>query len=194
MKLTDITAVLNTTAATTGTAAAGSFQVAAGPAAGDGIVGFSILDAGVLTSIWITPSASDSASVMATALEALASAEAAWEQLKFSVTTDTIDISTVAVDASGNDIVVTDISTDTSTTGSVIVQPTGGVNPGGFSESVTISVTGLDDLKVTKGILTQQPSILRRLMLQNGMIHDLETGSTSNMISHALAVRILEQL
>jgi hypothetical protein len=66
----------------------------------------------------------------------------------------------------------------------------------GGNHMIEVTVTG----DVNPPILFKMASLLsnssyvRRALNDNGYTHDLENGSTQQMLSHAIAVRILEQL
>jgi len=189
MLLTDLIATKITIPAVVAAQSIGSYQVGAGSAAADGVVGFTIDDA----DIFFIPGSGATAIAIGAELADIANATGS---LLWTAVDDGAGLVSLKYDIAGqngNSSTITEATTDTGVAAGTIIQPAGGVNAEESSAYAEVT-DSVNTAKVTIQSLTSNSSMVRRILAKAGMSHDLESGSTSNLISHAICLRILEQL
>jgi len=193
MKLVDLVATLVSVPPTTAVAAVHTYQVGAGSANADGSVGFGLDIDNVIYAIFFIPGATAAATAIGIELKDIANAL----DIPY-VATDNgaglVTLTSTEVSAAGNDDVLTDATLDTGIAAGVVAQPVTGVNGIPASRYVSVDDSTNPAINLTVESLTSNPSMVARLLRKNGYEHDLDTQKTSGMMSHAFAIRILEQI
>jgi len=188
MLLVDLIATPIITPPVVGSLALGSYAVGAGDAAADGAVGFTIggLDISFIPGIGATASGigDELADILNGTAEALHTSSRDGS--------GTLVLTAKAVGLGGNAVIL-DVTTDTGIAAGTPADCTGGVNAAPEDEIIEVT-DGVTVVNIRRGILTTNSSLVRRLLAKAGIYHDLENGNTSQMLSHAIALRILEQL
>jgi len=195
MKLADITATLTSVAAVAGVAAVHTYTVGAGSANADGVVGF-IYDQADETDIFnisFIPGATAAAAAIGDELADIFNALG----IKATAVSNGSGLVTITDDSlseRGNDISMVDVTEDTGIAVGTIAQTVTGVNPEEGEQYVAVDDGVNTVINFTILSLTANPSMVARRLRKNGFAHDLDTQKTWAMMSHAIAIRILEQL
>jgi len=193
MKLIDLVATLVAVPPTAAVAAAHTYQVGAGSANADGVVGFALTIDGESHPIFFIPGSTAAAAAIGAELKDIANAL----DLPYVATdngTGLVTLTSTEVSTAGNDDILDDVTTDTGIAAGTIAQPVLGVNGVPASNYVSVDDSTNPVIKFTVSSLTSNPSMVARLLRKNGYEHDLDTQKTSGMMSHAFVIRILEQL
>jgi len=187
--LTDLTATLIVVPPVVGGAALSSYQVGVGAAIPDGVVGFTIdgLD------ISFIPGAGAAVGSIGQELANLVNAAGA-NHTATDNGSGLVMLTDKRLSDLGNAVVILDVTTDTGVAPGTVVDPSGGATAKAGGEFIEVD-DGLNPIvRFTRMTLVSNSSLVRRALLDNGWAHNLEKGTTQQMLSHAIATRILEQL